>query len=156
MSKKQFWARLSLYVVFGAIIPVSFLTWRFKLFEVVQETTSKVTIGGWGLIAILFIAFFFIKLMKAIRKGMPFSIGRQILDGFSKTIIPLIVAAVCVYMMKDLMKELFQFLCVVIFCEMVAVCVNPLPQWAHENHIEYHENTMKNFLTTLGIVGEKK
>lgn len=155
MSKKQFWVRLGLYLVFGMIIPVSFLIWRFQLFEVVKETKNKVAIGGWGLVVILFVAFFFIKLMKAIRRGMPFSLGRQILDGVTKTIIPLIVAAICVNLMKDLMKELFQFLCVVIFSEMVAICVDPLPQWAHENHIEYQENTLRNILSSLGI-GVKK
>ena len=151
MSKKEFWFRLGLYIMFGFVIPFTFLVWRFELFKKV----SKVSIGGWGLIAVIFAAIFFTSMLKAVRKGLPFSFATQIIEGLCKITIPLIIACVCVYFMQDLMKEMFQFLFVVLICETIGIVVNPFPQWAHENKLETEENKMRNILSSLGIGGEK-
>lgn len=151
MNKKEFWYRFSIYILFGLLIPAGFLIWRFKLFEKV----SKVSIGGWGIVAVIFVAVFFISMLKAIRKGMPFSITTQIIEGLCKLIIPLIIACTCIYFMQDLMKEMYQFLLVLIVCETIAIVVNPIPQWAHENKIEEQENRLKGIINTLGIGGNK-
>ena len=87
MSKKQFWIRLGLYILFGAVFPFVFLIWRFQLFQKV----SGLSIGGWGLIGIIFVAIFFLKLMKAVRKGLPFSLGTQVLEGVCKVIFPFLI-----------------------------------------------------------------
>ena len=147
MSKKQFWSRIVLYILFGAILPFVFLIFRFHLFSKV----STLSIGGWGIVGIIFVSVFFMKLIKAVKKGLPFSLGSQILEGVCKTILPLIIAALCVFFMKDFTTEIFQFLCVLIVCEMVAIVSNPLPQWAHENKIEEQEGNTKKLLETLGI-----
>jgi hypothetical protein len=149
MNRKEFWFRFSLYILFGVLIPAVFLTWRFKLFEKV----SKVSVGGWGMVAIIFVAVFFISLLKAIRKGMPFSFATQVIEGLCKLIIPLIIACSCVYFMQDLMKETFQFLCILTVSETIAVVVNPIPQWAHENKVEEQENRFRSVLNSLGIGG---
>lgn len=151
MNKKEFWYRFSVYILFGLLIPATFLIWRFKLFEKV----SKVSVGGWGIVAVIFVAIFFISMLKAIRKGMPFSITTQIIEGLCKLIIPLIIACTCIYFMQDLMKEMYQFLLVLILSETVAIVVNPIPQWAHENKIEEQENRLKGIINTLGIGGNK-
>lgn len=151
MNKKEFWYRFSVYILFGLLIPATFLIWRFKLFEKV----SKVSVGGWGIVAVIFVAIFFISMLKAIRKGMPFSITTQIIEGFCKLIIPLIIACTCIYFMQDLMKEMYQFLLVLILSETVAIVVNPIPQWAHENKIEEQENKLRGIINTLGIGGNK-
>lgn len=148
MSKKQFWIRLGLYILFGAVIPFAFLIWRFQLFQKV----SGLSIGGWGIVGIIFVAIFFLKLMKAVRNGLPFSLGTQILEGVCKIIFPFLIAAICVYLFKDMMDEIFQFLCVVIVCEMFAIPLNPIPQWAHENKIEEQTNGMKTMFQSLGII----
>lgn len=151
MSKKEFWFRLSFYIFFGLIIPFVFLVWRFRLFEKV----SKVSIGGWGLIAVIFVAVFFMSLLKAVRKGLPFSFTTQVIEGLCKLTIPLIIACTCVYFMQDLMTEMFQFLCVLTICETVAVIVNPIPQWSHENQLEEQDNRMRGILESLGLGGKK-
>ena len=152
MSKKQFWARLVIYIIFGAVIPFVFLMWRFQLFSKV----SSISIGGWGIVAIIFVAVFAIKLMVAIRKGLPFSMLTQVLDGVCKVIIPLIIGAVIVSMMEDLHKQIFQFLMVVIICETVAIVANPLKQWAHENKIEEGNENLKTLLSSLTSVNKDK
>lgn len=154
MSKKEFWSRLALYILIGGVIPFLFLTWRFKLFEKVEETVTKVSIGGWGIVAIIFVSIFFLKTINALRRGMPFSFGKQILDGLSKTILPLLIFTVAIYMLQDVTKELFQFLCVTVLCEMIAVCINPIPRWAHENNIDLYEQSLTKMFGSL--LGGKK
>lgn len=148
MSKKQFWIRLSIYILFGAVIPFAFLSWRFNLFTKV----NKISIGGWGLVAIIFVAGFFIALIKAVRKGLPFSLTTQILEGTCKILLPLLIAALCCYYMQDMMKQVFQFLCVLFVCYMVAIPANPIPTWAHENQKE----DFQGYLKSLGIGSDKK
>ncbi|MBR6515949.1 MAG: hypothetical protein IKT40_03745 [Bacilli bacterium] len=148
MSKKLFWIRLISYAVIGGGIPLFFLIWRFNLFSKV----SKLSIGGWGMVAILFIGIFFIKMMKAIRKGLPFSFGTQILEGMFKVTIPLLIATVIIYVMRNSVEELFQFFFVLLFCETIAMIVNPIPQWAHENKIEEQESSAKRILSSLGFL----
>ena len=148
MSKKLFWIRLISYAVIGGGIPLFFLIWRFNLFSKV----SKLSIGGWGMVAILFIGIFFIKMMKAIRKGLPFSFGTQILEGMFKVTIPLLIATVIIYVMRNSVEELFQFFFVLLFCETIAMIVNPIPQWAHENKIEEQESSAKRILSSLGLL----
>lgn len=148
MTKKEFWIRLSLYIVIGGFLPFAFLVWRFKLFSKV----SKLSIGGWGIIAVIFIAVFFIKLIKAVRKGLPFSLVSQILEGLCKIIIPLLIGAFCCYYLKDIMDEVFQFLWVLIVCESAAIVLNPIPKWTHENKTDNIIESLK----ALGLNLDKK
>lgn len=150
MSKKMFWIRLSLYILIGGIIPFTFLTIKFNLFSKV----SKLSIGGWGLLAVLFVAIFFIKMLKAIRKGLPFSFGTQIIEGMFKITIPLTVATLIIFLMRNSVEELFYFFCLLVFCETIAMAVNPIPQWAHENKIEEQESSAKRILSSLGLIKE--
>lgn len=151
MSKKELLLRLSIYYIFGAILPFLFLAWRFELFKKV----SKISIGGWGLVGIIFVFLFTTSTIKKIKNGMPYSYAKQILDGVAKVILPLILAAFCVYYMQDLMKELFQFFCIVIVCELIAIFVNPLPQWEHENNIEKTESSVKKILEAFGVLNKE-
>ena len=148
MSKKQFWIRLSFYILIGGILPFLFLVWRFNLFSKV----SKLSIGGWGLVAIIFIGVFFIKLIKAVRKGLPFSMLSQVLEGICKILLPLFIAAFIVYYMQDIMDQIFQFLWVLIVCESAAIVINPIPRWSHENKILDIEGSTKTLLTSIGLL----
>lgn len=148
MSKKEFWSRFSSYVVFGAILPFTFLAWRFNLFSKV----NKLSIGGWGVLGIIVVAAFFISMIKAIKKGLPYSYGVQVLGVIAKISIPILLAFSFAYLFQDIMTELTQFLGVLFICETIAGFVNPLPQWAHENKIKEEENNLKTMLKSLGII----
>lgn len=145
MSKKEFIARITMYALFGVIAPVGFLVWRFGLFQKV----SSISIGGWGLVAIVLVAVFFIRFFKALKSGLPFSMLTQILDGLCKQIIPLIALTFCVYYLNDFTTEVFQFLCVLIVTRAAAIVFNPLPQWAHENKIGEDKKNLKSVLESL-------
>ena len=58
-SVRLFVLRLIGYISVGLIIPMVFLIWRFNLFS----STSKLNIGGWGMVVIIFTTVFLIKLI---------------------------------------------------------------------------------------------
>lgn len=152
MSKKEFWTRFGLYIAFGIVIPFAFLTWRYQLFSKV----SKISIGGWGLVAILMVAIFFISLIKAVKKGLPFSYGVQVLTVLCKISIPILAVLCCLYALRDLIDQTIQFVAVLFTCETIAGLVNPLPQWAHENKVNEENNRFKDLLTSLGVIKEEE
>ena len=94
-------------------------------------------------------------MIKAIKRGLPFSYGVQILTTICKVSIPLLVAFICFHFFQEIMAEMAQFLGLLFVCETAAGFVNPLPQWAHENEIEQEENRVKKLLTSLGVIKEE-
>lgn len=100
------------------------------------NANKPVVIGGWGIVAILFITIFFFKTLKAIRKGMIFSVWTRVIDAITKVFIPLLIAIVVVNFVGSIQKELFQFLVVVFLLEIPATAINPIPRWTYENKIE--------------------
>lgn len=147
MSKKQFWIRFGLYALLGLLIPVIFLIWRFKLFE--KVSTTEIAIGGWGVVVFIIFIAFFSSMLKAVKKGLPFSFGTHIITSMVKVTIPLLVSVFVVYFLKDFTTELFQVLCVLLVCETAASILNPLPQWAHENQIDTENIRIKNVLSAF-------
>ena len=136
----------------GLVVPVAFLIWRFKLFGKV----SKISVGGWGIITVLVFVIFFAKMLKSIRKGLPFSLTTHIINVIVKVTLPLFLAMMIVYLLRDFMTECFQVLCVLFICETISAIVNPIPQWSHENRLEEQENQMKTvFSSLLEKKGEK-
>lgn len=141
MSKKQFWIRLSFYIMFGLILPLIFLFWRFDLFK---QTPSATKLSGWGTIAVALVVIFFIKLINAVKKGLKYSQGVQVLNGLTKVTLPLLLIAFCLKFMSGFVNELFQFVIVLCACETVAYMVNPLQLWAMENNLEYNNEGLFN------------
>lgn len=151
-NRLVFWVRFLIYLVVGMVIPVVFLIWRFKLFQKIDS----VSIGGWGVIAILIIFVFLVKLLKSVKKGLPFSFWTQLITGYLKTVIPLLAAVLVINCLKDSISELIQFLVVFITCQVIAVPANPFPQWAHDNKIAEDENKLRKTFESLGILKPKQ
>lgn len=151
-SKKAFWIRLVLYVLFGGVAPGAFLIWRFDLFSEI----SSLSIGGWGIVCIAFVGIFFLKMLKAVKEGLPYSFGTQCINGICKIILPLLIALLILYAVQNCITELMQFLGVVIVCEVIAIPLNPIPQWAHENGIKEEEGKYKRIAESLGLISTKK
>lgn len=151
-SKKVFWIRLSFYVLFGGLAPAAFLIWRFDLFSEI----SSLSIGGWGIVCIVFVGIFFLKMLKAVKDGLPYSFGTQCINGICKVILPLLIALLILYALQNCIAELMQFLGVVIVCEIIAIPMNPIPQWAHDNGIKEEEGKLKRIAESLGLISTKK
>ena len=141
-ERKIFIGRLTAYVIFGALIPFFFLVWRFNLFQ----PTTKLSVGGWGIVAVLFITIFFAKLLKQVGRGMEFSVFLQTVEGYSRVVLPLIAAILCIYCARDYLKEIMQFLGVVAICEAIAIPCNPLPAWINSKNIEKEESKFTKFV----------
>lgn len=144
MSKRTFFIRLTSFIIFGLIIPFGFLTMRFELFT----KTSKIKIGGWGMVAIILVAVFFNSLLKSVRKGMPFSFTVHVMNGIAK-IIPLLAITAIIYLLKDSIEQTFQFMCVLVVCESIALIVNPVPEWMHQKGIDQKEDRINNILSKV-------
>lgn len=144
MTKKVFIARLCLYILFGLIVPVCFLSWRFELFNKV----TKMSFSIWGLVAIVTIIIFILKLFNSIRKGLKYGIAKQVADTICKITVPLLIVAVTFEWMNDFSKEFVQFLVVLIICETIGGFINPIPQWCFENNIEQTGGIFKKILGT--------
>lgn len=151
-SKKAFWIRLVLYALFGGVAPGAFLIWRFNLFSEI----SSLSIGGWGIVCIAFVGIFFLKMLKAVKDGLPYSFGTQCINGICKVILPLLIALLILYAVQNCIAELMQFLGVVIACEVIAIPTNPIPQWAHENGIKEEEGKYRRIAESLGLISTKK
>jgi hypothetical protein len=148
MSKKIFAIRLSLYILFGLVLPVGFLAWRFQLFSKV----TKISFSIWGFIAIFVTAVFLIKLFNGVKKGMKPCLGKQVMDIICKVTIPLVLVTFAFDWLSGFSTEFVQFLVVLTICESIGGIVNPLPQWRFENGIETKSNMINDILEKTGIV----
>lgn len=145
MTKKEFALRLGLYILFSLIIPISFLAWRFKLFDQV----TKISFSVWGLIAVVIVIVVVLKLFNGIRKGLKHGIGKQVVDSICNITIPLLIVTVAFDWMSGFSKEFVQFLIILIISETIAGIVNPLPQWCYENKIEQTGGIIKEIFATF-------
>lgn len=150
-KREVFWVRFFLYVLFGVAIPCAFLIWRFDLFKVVNKVQTNI----WFVIMICFLLGFFINVAKQVRKGLKFSMLTQCLDGIGKVLLPLLIAILCIYFTKDFMNEIMQFLIVVFVCELVAIPINPLPQWCYEHELENDLFNVKRIINSFKEVDKK-
>lgn len=136
-----FWIRLIGFILIGGLIPFIYLVIRFNLFS----KLSTLNIGGWGIIAIIFIAVFIITMLKIVKKGMQFSFATKCINGIIKVIMPLGIFLVIIYFMKDYIDELFNFIVIVLCCEMIAIPLNPLPEWANQSKENKEEKKFVKF-----------
>lgn len=135
-EKIIFWVRALIWLIFALIIPLTFICYKFKLFQ--TTTTTKVAFGGRGIIAIIILFFFIKALIGYVKKGLPYSMTTQCLDGFVKVVLPLLAIILIGYIMLTTFKDgLSPFLItmgVILGCEIVAIPVNPFPKWIYESN----------------------
>ena len=142
---KKFWIRFSSWLTVAYIFPALFLIFRFDLFS----QTTKLKVGGWGVVFIIFTYIFFKYIINTIRKGMPEGVTKQTLDGVSRVTLPLVVIAFITYWLSNLIDELLQFEIILIICETSAFAINPFPKWKKDNKIEDEAMSFDKFLKML-------
>lgn len=131
---KKFVIQLCLFCLFSIIIPITYLTIRFNLFQV----TSQLQIGLWGIIVIGILIGGLSVLVKYYLDGMKtkYSILKQILQGVIKLILPLLLALVILVFLKDNVILVIEALVIIIPCELVAIVINPFPKWCYDNNVD--------------------
>ena len=146
--KTVFWTRFVLWTMSACILPFSFIVWRFKLFHKI----TQIQVGGFGIIAIVVVAFFALTIIKYIKLALSakYTLIGQVLSGFCMVIIPLIAALLILNSVKENVASLIQALGCVTICEAVAIPLNPLPKWAYEAQknvrVEERKETMDYIL----------
>lgn len=126
---KKFVIRFILFTLFACILPFTFIAWRYELFSKVNE----MSLTGWGIIGILIIAIFCFYVLNAIKKGMPYSMFTQIVDGIIKVEMPLILIYLLLSNIQATIDLFLQCMVCIIICEAIAIPINPLPKWIKEN-----------------------
>lgn len=61
---------------------------------------------------------------------------KQVLEGVIKLILPLTLVLLIFLWLGDNIKMVKEALYIIIPCELVAICVNPLPKWCFDNNVE--------------------
>lgn len=134
-EKAYFWIRFALWLIFALIIPFGFICWKFNLFQ--TTTNTSITFGGWGIIAIIILFFVLRAMINYVKKGLPYSMTTQCLNGFIKIVLPLGVVILIGYILLTTFKDgLTNFLVVsgvILGCEIIAIPLNPFPKWISEN-----------------------
>ena len=140
--KAFFWIRFASWFVFACALPFSFVAWRFDLFKAV----SKIQFGGWGIIAIVIVAVFAFTIIKYVKLAFSgkYSLIAQILDGFCKIVLPLLLCLIVLYSVRDNVILMIQVLGCVTICETVAIPLNPLPKWAYEKQKDVRDGERKD------------
>lgn len=143
---KIFVIRIVLFTLFGCVLPFIFIAWRYDIFRVEKEVSAKVSLTGWGFIAIVIAFFFFRYIYKTLKSIMPYSYAYQIINGFLKVILPLILVYIVASGIAKSINLFKQALSVTIICEIVAIFVNPFPKFLHDKGVEKNEDIMDLFI----------
>ena len=124
--------RVALWAIFAAILPFAFIAWRYDIFR----ADTKVSLTGWGIIAIVIAIAFLITLMKYVYKGMRPGLAKQCLFGAAAIVLPLVCLYVLISSVEDSLRLFKQALGCVILCEAVGIPLNPFPAWLEKRRIE--------------------
>lgn len=130
--KTIFTIRVILWATCAAILPFSFIAWRYDIFS----PASKLKLTGWGFIAIIIIAIFIISLVKYIYKGLKPGLAKQCIFGFASIILPLLTLYVLINSIESNIQLFKQALGCVILCEAAGIPLNPFPEWVAKRQVE--------------------
>ena len=146
MTKKEFWIRFGVWFFFAVAIPFTYIACAYGLFE-----NKGTTLSGWGAVALIFVIVMLFNIIKQARAGFPKgTMARQCIDGYL-ILIPIFGALLLVHSLKNTLAEFEKFLIVLIICEAVAVPINPMPTWAHQNEVKETESAVAMALRKMVI-----
>lgn len=125
-EKRVFWTRAIIWSLFSCFIPVAFIGWRYDLFR----KAGSLQLSGWGLMAIVIIFVFLYVVVKYVRVGfVEWSMTKQVINGIVKVVLPLgALLALCIGLRNSL-DTFIQALSCVLVSEVIAIPVNPFPEW---------------------------
>lgn len=139
---RNFVLRLIGYILFGLVLPMGYLIWRFKLFS----QTSKLNLGGWGIVLIIFTAVFFAKLIKQSIDTIESEVAKQCLNAIRKVFIPLLAVTLCLYSVGNAWEDLIKFFMILTICEPIAYVLNPFPTFLRQKEEEGAENKITKII----------
>lgn len=152
-EKKKFAARAIAWSLFACVCPVAFIGWRYDLFK----KAGSLQLSGWGMIAVIIIAVFLIAVAKYVKAGFnEWSMTKQILEGVLKVVLPLgALLAVCVSIRNNI-DYFIQALGCTLLCEVIAIPLNPFPEWVYNKTKGRFESAVDYVSDKLYSRSEKK
>ena len=120
-------------------MPLTFIIWRFELFQKVDTTTF----GVWGILCVIILVAFISVCGRYFSKANVYSYPIQLLNGTIKVIIPCALVFFVAYQLRDTIDLFIQVMGVITICEAVAVAINPLPKWLEEHKSEKVANVFE-------------
>ena len=132
MSKKEFWIRFALWLVFALAVPFAYICIEYGIFA---PATSK-SLSGWGVLAIIFACIVAVSVIREAKRGLPYdSMIRQCIEGYS-ALIWLLGFILIIHRVKANMDDFERFLIITLASEVIAVPINPMRKWGMQHNIE--------------------
>lgn len=130
--KSTFITRAILWAILAGGLPFAFIAWRYGIFK----DSGSIAISGWGIIGIVIAAIFVFVLAGYIRKGLKPGPFKYLANGFCKVVLPLVILLIVVEGVKRDIALFEKALIVTTVCELIAIPVNPFPEWLAKRQSE--------------------
>lgn len=140
-----FLTRAFAWAVFAAGLPFAFIAWRYGIFK----NQGTIAISGWGMIGIIIVGCFVLALVNYVRQGLRPGFLKQCVGGFCKIVLPLLIVLLIVQGIKDDLALFEKALGVTIVCELVAIPLNPFPEWLEKRRKELHLEEQESMFGAL-------
>lgn len=137
-----FWTRMLGWITFSCVLPIVTFSTKFGLFnkgEPVTDTLGNVieppsvSLNGWGIIACCIVGWTISGILKEIISAYPvYSLGKQWLIGFKKTVLPLAIGYFICMFLNGVITHIMFCLGTLAVCQFIAIPLNPLPKWRYE------------------------
>ena len=145
-SKKllAFWLRMIGWLAAGVVAPIITFSIEFGLFteygyqvttdELGNVVSMQVALNGWGIVSVALIGFAAVNIINEIIDAYTkeYSLLKQILVGVKNKILPIVIAIVVCYFLKNCVEQIIFCLTTIGICQIVAIPLNPLPKWKSE------------------------
>lgn len=146
--KTVFATRALAWAIFAMVLPFTFIAYRYGIFR----SNNTIAISGWGFIGIVIVVVFAITLFNYIRKGLEEGMLKQCIMGIVIVIIPLTAILLLVKGIASDIELFEKALGVTIACELVAIPVNPFPEWLEKRR---KERNLKEQESMFGALWDK-
>ena len=95
-------------------------------------------------------AIFAIYILNTIKEAMPKgTMARQCIDGFRCVVLPIGIAIAFLYVLDGCISQILTALCIILPCLIMAIPINPFPQWLSEHDITISKDGIKKVLKKL-------
>lgn len=140
-NKSVFTARIIAFVLL-MITPILYLIFKYNLFT----TVNSMTIGSWGIIAIIISAVAVGIFLKYVLFGKKWAFWKQAVKGVLIVGLPLGTLTIILAYASDYLVQLHEFFEVLTLCWLVAYVVNPLPERTYKKSLGEQEDFLNYVL----------
>ena len=142
--KSVFAMRAITWAIFAGGLPFAFIAWRYGIFK----SQNTIAISGWGVIAIVILAFLF-TIINYVRRGLKPGLFKQCVSGFCKVILPLLAVLLIADGIKEDIALFEKALIVTITCELIAIPINPFPEWLEKRRKEQNLEEQEGYFEAM-------